>query len=591
MLYYMQNTKRFFVALFSLAAVFVLNSCNDEDKSNNNTVKNYAAEGDVVYGGTLNVNGNSPVQTLYPHAIIDIISARVASQVYEGLVKMNPRDLSIIPCIAEKWELNEEGTTYTFYLKKGVMFHDDPCFSQKRGREVKAGDVKYSLELLSKPSRYNLNYASSIKGVVKGSEEFYNSFLNNSGINELASIKVIDDYTIKIQLEQPNTSFLYLLAQPSYSILAKEAVEQYGPLLKNGTGPFIYATNEKPSEQVILIRNHSYHASDELGNKLPYLDTIRFSFMESKLAELEAYKDKKLDLILGLSSESIREVVENKIVDFQSSPPKFILDRSPEMATQYYDLNTVNSVFKNKKVRQAFNYAINREKILNEILKGEAFTFGNYGITPPSFKDYDVTQIKGYGFDPEKARILLAEAGFPAGKNFPKVKLEISASASKHAAVAFEIIRQLREVLNIYVDLEMVPFATKLENSKYAKGDIYRSAWIADYPSPENFLMLFYGKDVPESLEQPSFPNVTRYQNPVFDSLFEAGRKAKTDKEKLELFLEAEKVMMDDAPVIILWYDENYRLYQSNVRNFFPNPLNYWDFTQVYKKSPEGSDL
>jgi oligopeptide transport system substrate-binding protein len=143
----------------------------------------------------------------------------------------------------------------------------------------------------------------------------------------------------------------------------------------------------------------------------------------------------------------------------------------------------------------------------------------------------------------------------------------------------------LRDVLNVNIEMANGSYQQKLNDERFGRADIFRAAWVADYPSPETFLSLFYGGDVPDSLNQPSYPNSARYKNPRFDSLYHAGRTAKTIEESHKFFFEAEQLMMSESPALILWYDENYRLSQARVKNFYTNPIRYLDFSQVYLDS------
>jgi len=267
------------------------------------------------------------------------------------------------------------------------------------------------------------------------------------------------------------------------------------------------------------------------------------------------------------------------------------LERSADMSTQFYEFNLNNAVFKGdgngKKVRQAISYAIDRDKIIEKVLSGEAYGPGIYGITPPLFKGYNNSTIKGYSFDPEKAKALLAEAGYPDGDDFPTIKLELNSGGFRNTSVAFEVQKQLSAVLNINVELEIVPMSKLLEDRRNAKGDMFRRAWIADYPSPENFLLLLYGKNVPADLSEPSFLNSTRYINAEFDALYESGITADSLDEKYDNFVKAEQIAMNDAPVLVLWYDEEYRLLQSNIHNFHINAMHYRDFSEVYFQDPK----
>lgn len=564
--------------LFILSLAVFYTSCSNSGKEKGTQL---VAKGDKVYGGTLRVNETEQYQTLYPFAITDIGSAHIAQQMYEGLVKFNPKDLSIVPCIAEKWEIDPSATVYTFHLRKGVMFHNSDCFPDGKGREVKATDFKYAFELLCTDTKDNSNYTATFKDRVVGANKFFDASKGKPN-GEIEGIKATDDYTLKITLNAPSSSFMYILASPAATVIPKEAVDKYGTDAKVGTGPFIFGSST--NDKVILRRNDNYYGTDSLGNKLPFLDSIIVTFLPTKKQELDQFQNGDLAMVIGLPSESIKDMVESQIADFQNKPPKYILERSPEMASQYYEFNLTKEPFNNVKVRQAFCYAIDKNKIIEDVLKGEAYGPGVYGISPPSFKGYDITKIAGYDFDAAKAKKLLAEAGYANGKNFPKVKIELNSGGSKNANVVLEIQKQLHDVLNVDVDFEVVPQKQKLEDAKYARAEIFRSAWIADFPSPENFLWTMYGSSVPTDLTQPSYPNTPRYKNPEFDKLFEAGQSAKTQEEAYNYFLKAEQLMIADAPVMMLWYDENYRLTKANVHNLFYNPMRYRDYSEVYLK-------
>jgi oligopeptide transport system substrate-binding protein len=562
--------KRIFI-LIPVLLLFVACNISDSEK--------LVAKGEAVYGGKMIVNENHEIISLHPHAIGDLVSAHVASQIFEGLVKFDPKTLAILPSLAEKWEIDESGTIYTFNLKKGAFFHDDNCFPQGKGREVKASDVQFSIESLCSNNLINKAFSFTLKGKLKGCEEFY-----ENKAQALEGFKLIDEYTFQLILEKPHANFLSILAQVSLAIIPREAAEKYNNLLTVGTGPFIYNAASNSSDKIILTRNSNYHRTDSLGNKLPFLDSLIFTFNTSKQAELDAFYDREIDLIVGLPSHAVKDVVEKNIKDFQTLPPKFILDRTPELVTHFLILNVSSPALNNVKVRQALNFAVDRNRLYNDILKGEAFGAGLFGISPPSLTKYDVSSITGYTFDPVKARNLLAEAGFPNGKGFPVLRLVVANNNSRNTKAVLEISKQLNEVLKINVDVEVIPYEVSYEAMNFGRGDMFKSSWIADYPDPENFLSLFHGKSVPLDPEQRSFPNSSRYINPVFDSLINLAQKQKDKAERYKIFLQAEQIMMDDAPAIVLWYDEKYRLYQSDIHNFFPNSINYWDFSEVYRK-------
>ncbi|MBI3511036.1 MAG: peptide ABC transporter substrate-binding protein [Bacteroidetes bacterium] len=582
--------RKFFLFL---PLLFLLGSCGN-DTANSRPKE---GKGGRTYGGTLKFNETDKFQTLFPTQITDAISSHIATQIYEGLVKFDPRTLKIAPCIASTWEVDTSGTLYTFHLRKDVKFQDDPCFPDGKGRLVTADDVRYSFELLCKNDGNNANFISTFKGRVVGANNFYNSGANAKP-GSLEGIKVVDPQTIQIRLEKPNISFLYILANTTASIVPKEAVEKYGDKMHVGTGAFIVSSIANDSSSVILVRNDNYYGKDSLGNILPFLDSIKISYIDNKKSELDLFQNNQLDFVWGLSAEAVKTFVPQVISEFEQKPPKFLLDHSSEFVTQMYEFNTTRPPFDNVKVRQAFSYAIDRDYIVEEILAGEAYGPGINGICPPALPGYKASEVIGYeqekesaeetkkqkDADREMARKLLADAGYPDGKNFPSVKLILNSGGSRNTLVAEEIQNEIREVLHVNIEIANVSFQQKLNDEKFARADIFRSAWVADFPSAESFLSLFYGADVPDSTSQPSFPNTSRYRNPEFDKLYDAGRTAKTIDEANKNFLAAEQLMMADAPVIILWYDENYRLTQYRVKNFYTNPMRYLDFSQVYLK-------
>lgn len=566
----MRTLNAFIFTLFLTTCV----SCSHLDRK---------AKGDAVYGGVLRISETDHYTTLYPMGISEDVGVHIANQVYEGLVRFNMKDLSIIPAIAEKWEVDASGTIYTFHLRKGVFFHDDTCFPNGKGREVKAKDVQFSFELLCTDMKENANYAAIMKDRVVGANAFY-AASKGTPAGSLTGIELVDDYTIRIKLLAPAISFLQTLATAGAGIIPKEAFEKYGFNSKVGTGAFIFS--EKQDGTIVLKRNPHYYGVDANGNQLPFLDSIVISIL-SKPQELEKFQNNELSVLIGLPSESVINMVTKQIDDFKNKPPKYVLERLPEMANQYYEFNLIKKPFDDLNVRKAFSYAIDRNKIVDEVLNGEAYGPAIHGFCPPSFSGYDITKIKGYDFDPEKARDFLAQAGYPGGKGFPKIKIELNSGGAKHTRVVVEIQKQLKNILNVDVDFEVVSQKQKLENAKFARSEIVRSSWIADYPSPETFLYVLYGGTLPADLTQETFPNTQRYKNPVFDSLYMAGKMAKTQAEAYENFMQAEQLMMNDAPVLMLWYTENYRLMKSNVHNLFANPIRYRNYAEVYLKSLE----
>jgi len=573
--------------LLYLFITFIFLACNSESENiENDIIVREIINGNAKYGGILNLSEDESFTSIFPAKVIDVTSAKIVSQIHNGLVKFDTKDLSILPSIAKDWDINEDETQYTFNLRNNVFFHDDPCFKNGKGRKVTAQDFKFSLELLCNPefeNSYNM-----INNKIIGTTALF-----NKNASELKGIEVINDTTLIIKLEKPLYSFIFTLAMPNLSVIAKEAYEAYGIDMKVGTGAFKFTESKNELQDLYLVFNENYYLYDTYGNKLPYIDSVHFHFGLSKTEELESFKNNKLSLIHGLPANEIAVVVSESINDFKksdNSPPKTILGRKPELATQYYEFNILTKPFNDIRVRKAFNYAIDRQKILDNALNGQG-NIGRKGITPivNLFSNYNYDEIKGYDYNPELARKLLAEAGYPNGENFPNVRLELNLGGNLHLPVAEEVQQQLYNTLNVSIEFEQVSFKEKLEHSKYGKSEMFRSAWVADYPSPESFLSIFYGASVPESIEEASYPNTTRYTNSSFDSLYLKGLHHLKDIERCHAFSQAEKILMEDAPIMILWYQEDYLLYTSSLKNFFFNSMMNLDLSEVYLNKTNSS--
>ncbi len=563
------------LAIFSL---LILASCGGDKNRNNNQSEKLEAKGGRVYGGYLRISENESFQTLNPSSIVDVVSDFVATQIYSGLVKLNNANLKVEPAIAEKWEIDPSGTKYTFHIRKGITFQDNPCFSGGIGREVKAADFKYSFELLCKNTPNNGAFTSTFKDRVKGANAYF------EGKGELEGVKVIDDYTLEITLERPSTVFLQILAEALCSVVAKEAVEKYGEEMKIGTGAFVFDEAHSTKDKIVLRKNPTYYCSDSLGNKLPFLDSVLIYIIPAKDQELALFKDGKLDIITTLPSQSIKEMVETQIQDFQNHPPKYLLDNAPEMITQYYTFNLTRPPFDNIKVRKAFNMAVNRKKIVEDILNNQAFGPAIYGFVPPTFIGYDNAKIKGYEYNVAEAQKLLKEAGYPNGRAFPPVKIILNSGGARYTNVVVEVQKELLENLNINVDFEVIPRAKKIDLESLGQTDISRDAWVADYPSPESFLSVFFGETVPKDINQKSFPNSARYKNAQYDTYYVRGRDAINKDSSYLNFMKAEQILMNDAPMMVLWYDGNYKLTRFGIQNIHTNAMHYRNFADAYIK-------
>jgi oligopeptide transport system substrate-binding protein len=531
-------------------------------------------------GGTVRIADVTPPKNIFPQAITNQIEGLIATQVNEGLVRLNPKTLDPIPGLAEKWEVAEDGKTITFHLRKGVHFQAPDLTKNEKGPEITSKDVKFTFELLCTDRPSNMHFPTVCKDRIVGANEFFENS-TKSEKQDLKGFKIIDDYTFSITLNNASSIFLQMLANPVTSIISEDAFKTQKEGLKCGAGPFKYDTKSSTPTHIVLLRNENYYGKDEKGNALPFIDTVIVDILESTEAGLTLFKEGKYDYLGSIPSNSVRQVVEENIKAFESSPPSFILERSSEMITQYYVFNINRAPFNNVKVRQAVNYAVDRDKIIDKVLRGQAFGPAVNGITPPTFNSYKISDIDGYDFNPEKAKKLLIEAGYPGGIGFPEVLLLVNSGNSRNNTVAAEIQKQLKDNLNINVSFESLPNGEKFNLQVKGRGDMFRDGWIADYPSPESFLSVFYGEPIPPDTSKVSYPNTQRYKNAEFDKFYKMGRDSRIKDSSNYYFMRAEQILMRDAPLMPLWYESNYRLITARVKNFYVNPLRYFDLTRV----------
>lgn len=557
-----------------IAIALIIASCSGSKKEKDQRPVSSKAGGKLVFAEIA-----KPL-SLFPQKLTRIEEAFICNQIYEPLIRLNAKTLDLIPALAEKWEVSADGKHIKFYLRKGVRFQDNPCFNNGKGREITTADVLYTFEKLCIETTDNYHFYTICNDRIVGAKEYNEAMKNYKEGQEkptIKGIKIIDDYTFSIDLMYPNyDSFLQLLATPIAAIIPVEGYEKYGSQLDFGAGPYVIEKSLSNENQLVLLKNPYYYGVDKDGFALPYIDTIIIKYFENTEDAITAFLNHQVDVVNDIPNSAAKRVVENHINSFQKVPPEYIIDVSTQMFVQFILINTHMFPFDNGKVRKAVNYAIDRNKIIEKAFNGQAMP-GIYGITPPAFKKYDITKIKGYDIDVAKAKKLLAEAGYPDGKGFPTVTIYTNKGFSKTQVAINEMQRQLKENLNINVVFESLPLDIKFKLELKNKGHFFRQGWVADFPSPENFLSIFYGRYITLDTSKTYFPNTQRYINPVFDELFEKGRDAVNKDTAYQYFMKAEQILMDDAPLIVLWYEASYRLYNNRVKDLFMNPMRYYD--------------
>jgi len=561
------------LAMFS----FAFNACNDTNKDSeaSNTplsTELSKAQGGKYFGGVLKVNSINKYTSLFPAEISDVYSQHIASQVFEGLFKYNQSTLEIEPCVAETHEIDASKKIYTFNLRKGVTFHDDDCFENGKGREVTAEDFKNSLEFLCSNNSMNKS-KYVIAGFIKGSKAF-----ENGKTKEVSGIKVLDKYTLQIELNEPFSGFEHILALTQTAVYPKEAMDKYGDDIKNhpiGCGPYFLKSN---GEKIVLEKNSSYWKKDEFGNQLPFISQIEISFEGNKSKELANFNKGELDFVWGVPVEDISSILGTLDEALEGKNREFNLQSVNSLQIQYFGFNLTHEALKNKKVRLAFNYAINKDSIIDYILQGEGEA-SKHGIIP-KMHGYDNSVIKGFDFDLPKAKKLLAEAGYPNGKNLPQIEMPYSEAGQVNQLLIESIQQQL--LANLGVNVKLVKSNSQAINKDREEGklDMWRYGWIADYPDPSNFIAQFHSKHIQE--ENPFSINFSRYENKEFDQFLDKAMTETDEVKRMKYYAKAEQILVDDAVFMPIYYASEIRLVNPLLKNFKINEIELRDYSVTY---------
>ena len=484
-------------------------------------------------------------------------------QLYNTLVEIDSQ-LNIRPSLATRWDISPDKTIYTFYLRPDVFFHDDPCFPGGRGRRMTAHDVAYSFNRIIQP-------ATASPG----------AWIFNKKIDSTAGFVALSDSVFQLRLIAPYHPILGILSMQYCSVVPREAVEHYGTDFRRhavGTGPFSFVAWEEG--QALILRKHPrYFEMDDAGKRLPYLDGIKVSFYDSKATEFLLFRQQKLDFINDIDASFKDEVLTKKGTLRKEWQDKIRLQTHAYLNIEYFGLlvDTANplvaqSPLKLKKIRQAINYGFDREKMVL-YLRNSLGIPAQSGFVPAGLPSFDSALVKGYRYDPEKARQLIRETGWnPA--DMPVLKVQ---TIPVYADIASYIARQLEEI-GLKVQVDVVQKSLLLELTSNSRTPFFRGSWIADYPDAENYLAVFYSKN-------PAPPNYTRYKNARFDAVFEQALRETNDSLRYQLYREADQLVMEDAPVVPLWYDVVVHLVQPHVLDFQANALNLLELRRVRKSA------
>lgn len=535
--------KKSFLLVLSLALIFssaLLAGCAKKTEETKKTEKPKTEE--PVKGGTYNHPLYADPVSLDPAHISESEGFRVGVEIYEGLVKYDPKTLEVKPALAESWEVNDDATVFTFKIRKGVKFHN--------GQEVKASDFKKAWErACRKDTQSEVAY---ILAPIKGYDE-----MQAGKANELSGVKVVDDYTLEVTLKYPFAEFVSTLGHPVASVYPVEEAEKAVKEKKVwenpiGTGPFKFVS-WKHNQEVVIERNPDYWGEE------PYLDKVVFRVFEDENTAFMEFKAGNLH-DCAIPTGQLKATKE----DPQYGP---MVITGPELALYYYGFNMEKGIFaKDKNLRLAIEYATDRDAIINTVMEG--LPLPATGIVPKGIPGY-VEGQSPYTYDEAKAKEYWEKSSKPK-----EITLWYNTSEG-HQKIA-EAAQAGYKKVGINVKLTNLEWGTYLDKVMKGECEFFRMGWIADYPSMDNFLYpLFHSSEKGNN-------NMTFYSNPEVDKLLEEARKETDEEKRHELYREAEKKILEDAPIVPIYFYQFARVVQPNVKNYHISAMGLVPFEQIW---------
>ena len=515
-------------------------------ESSGQTSSSSSGSGEPLEGGRF-VRLYVDPPTLDPHLTTDATSAQLIVEVFGGLVTIDT-DLNVVADLAESWDISADGRVYTFRIRPDAVFHD--------GKPVTAEDVRWSLERATDPLTESPNVDQYLGDIVGVDAKLAGDALDISGV------RVINERTIEITIDQPKSFFLAKLTYPTAFVLDQVNVEANPKnwfRKPNGTGPF-RMTEYKVGETLILSRHDAYHLGPA---KLAEVVMIL-----SGGTSMLMYENDEID-IAGVGLADI-----DRLSDPSHSLNAELVTAAPSFSVQYIGLNVNEPPLDDVKVRQALNLAIDKREIATIVLGDQVVPAT--GILPPGFPGFSES-VSGYEFDPVRAMQLLKESKYGDDlDNLPPITITTPGSFGANVSLDMEVVLAMWEKnLGIKTEFQQTEFATFLKDLNKRRFQMFDIGWIADYPDPENFLDILFYSD--------SSNNHTNYNNPEVDALLEKARIETDETLRFSIYNEVEQTILDDAPWIPLWYSgERFLLVKPNVHDFFQTPLIIPKLRHVY---------
>lgn len=535
------NLKTYSIkSIIFLVVVLMFVSCTEKNKTRNlNQVFRYNEAGNI--------------STLDPAFAKDLRTIWATNQLFNGLVQLNDQ-LEVEPDIAHSWTVSDFGKTYTFYLRTDIEFHKHHLFGADSTRNVVAKDFVYSFNRLLDPK-----VASPGKWVLEYVKDF----------------KAVNDSTFTITLKQSFPPFLSLLSMRYCAVVPKEAIDYFKNDFRShpiGTGPFyfkLWVENTK----LVFRKNKNYHERDTNGARLPYMEAVAITFLPDKQSEFLQFVQGNLDFLNSIDASYKDELLTTEGTLTERYKDKINMVSGPYLNTEYLGiyLDAEEDEVQSLKIRKALNYGFDREKMILYLRNGIGTPAVN-GFIPKGLPSFN--NMKGYDYQPEKAKALVASYIEETGNKSPSVTI----STNSQYLDLCEYIQREVEKTGLNVEIDVMPPSTLRQTKVNGQLSIFRGSWVADYPDAENYLFIFHSRKF-----SPHGPNYTHYSNKQFDALFEKSLQTVNRQKREKLYQKMDSLLMESAPVIPLYYDEVVRFTQKNVIGLGINPINHLSLKRVKK--------
>lgn len=498
-------------------------------------------------------NEHKNIGSLDPAFSKDIADIWATNQLFNGLVQMD-NQLNVKPSISKSWTISKDGLTYSFSLRNDVFYHKHSLFGKDSTRAVTAHDFEYSLNRL-----LDKQIASPGSWVLA----------------KVAHFKAENDTLFHIKLKQPFPAFLGLLTMKYCSVVPKEIVEHYGSAFRShpiGTGPFQFKRWEE-NIKLVFRKNTNYFETDANGHKLPYLEAVAISFLPDKQSEFLQFAQGNIDFVSGLDASYKDELLtaNGNLRDLYKNDVNMI--RGPYLNTEYlgFYMNSEIPEIQSEGIRKAINYGFDRKKMMLYLRNGIGIP-ANGGFIPKGLPGYNETM--GFDFQPEKSKQLLAKFKQETGVKNPEITIT---TIGNYLSFCEYIQRELQKI-GLQVNIDVIPAATLKDAKANGKLALFRASWVADYPDAENYLSLFYSKNF-----APNGPNYCHFKNAQFDKWYDEAYTITNTKKREQLYAKMDSIVMKEAPIVPLFYDEVVRFTRKNVDGLGINPINLLDLKRVRK--------